>query len=110
MSVPLAHPPPTVASECGTLTNSAIYEGTVRHRRFAVRPHQFRYRLALAYVDLGELPELLGGRLLARGPGLARFRRRDYLGDPAVPLADSVRDTVAEHAGVRPTGPIRLLT
>jgi DUF1365 family protein len=92
------------------VTASAIYEGTVRHRRFAVHPHQFRHRLALAYIDLDELPELLGGRLLARGPGLARFRRRDYLGDPAVPLADSVRDAVAEHTGVRPTGPIRLLT
>jgi DUF1365 family protein len=106
----LAHPSPTSASECGTLTASAIYEGTVRHRRFAVRPHQFRYRLALAYIDLDELPELLGGRLLARGPGLARFRRRDYLGDPAVPLADSVRDAVAALAGVRSAGPIRVLT
>jgi DUF1365 family protein len=89
---------------------SAIYEGVVRHRRFAVRSHRFSYKLALAYIDLDELPRLLGGRLLARGPGLARFRRRDYLGDPCRPLADCVRDTVAERAGVRPDGPIRLLT
>ncbi len=92
------------------MTASAIYEGTVRHRRFAVRPHQFRYRLALAYIDLDELPELLAGQLLARGPGFARFRRRDYLGDPATPLADAVRDALAAHGGVRPVGPIRVLT
>ena len=45
----------------------------------------------MAYVDLDELPQLLGGRLARPRPGLVRFRRRDYLGDPAVPLADAVR-------------------
>jgi DUF1365 family protein len=90
---------------------SAIYEGTVRHRRFAVRAHELRHRLALAYIDLDELPDLLGGRLLARRPGLVRFRRRDYLGaDPSIPLADAVRDAVRAQTGSRPVGPIRLLT
>ena len=92
------------------MSESAIYEGTVRHRRFAVRPHELHHRLALAYIDLEELPELLGGRLLARGPGLVRFRRRDYLGDPTIPLSDAVRDTVQAQTGTRPRGPIRLLT
>jgi uncharacterized protein len=92
------------------VTASAIYEGTVRHRRFAVHPHEFRQRLALAYIDLDELPGLLDGRLVARTPGLARFRRRNYLGDPHAPLADAVRDTVEAQAGVRPRGPIRLLS
>jgi hypothetical protein len=89
---------------------SAIYEGTIRHRRLAVRAHQLRHRLALAYIDLDELPHLLGGRLLRRRPGLVRFRRRDYLGDPSTPLSDAVREAVQEHTGSRPDGPIRLLT
>ncbi len=76
-----------VAQRLGAGMNSALYEGTVRHRRFAVRRHELRHRIALAYVDLDELPRLDGGRLLARRPGLVRFRRRDYLGDPAIPLA-----------------------
>jgi DUF1365 family protein len=88
---------------------SAIYEGTVRHRRFAVRSHEFRRRLALAYIDLDELPRLLGGRLLASGPGLVRFRRGDYLGEPHRQLAESVRDAAEAQTGVRPGGPIRLL-
>lgn len=91
------------------MTASAIYEGTVRHRRFAVRSHEFRQRLTLAYIDLDELPRLLGGCLLERRPGLVRFRRSDYLGDACVPLAHAVRDTVEAQAGVRPGGPIRLL-
>jgi DUF1365 family protein len=38
--------------------NSAIYEGVIRHRRFAVREHVLRHRIALAYVDLDELDAL----------------------------------------------------
>ena len=92
------------------MTASAIYEGTVRHRRLAARRNEFKHRVALAYIDLDELPELLGGRLLGRAPKVVRFRREDYLGDPSVPLADAVRGLVEERTGQRPAGPIRLLT
>ena len=87
------------------MTASAIYEGTVRHRRFAERSHEFTYPLALAYVDLDELPllPLSSGRLV-------RFERSDYLGDPHTPLEESVRALVEERTGARPDGPIRLLT
>jgi len=87
--------------------HSALYEGTVRHRRFAVRRHELNHRISMAYIDLDELPRLAGGRLVTRRPGLVRFRRRDYLGDPATPLAGAVRALVGEHV---PHGPIRLLT
>jgi uncharacterized protein len=89
---------------------SCIYEGAVRHRRFEVRGHEFRYRLALAYLDLDELPVLLNGRLVRDRPGVVRFRRRDYLGDRESPLAAAVRDRVQAETGRRPLGPIRLLT
>src|SRR5271157_3338800 len=92
------------------MTTSAIYGGTIRHRRFAVRSHEFSHRLALMYLDLDELDTLLGGRLVARRPGLARFRRTDYLGDPATDLAAEVRACVERHTGSAPTGPIRVLT
>jgi uncharacterized protein len=91
------------------VTASAIYIGTIRHRRVAPG-REFRHRLALVYLDLEELPRLLGGRLLARGPGPLRFRRRDYLGPATVPLDIAVRDRVAALCGRRPEGPIRLLT
>jgi uncharacterized protein len=89
-------------------TASCIYEGTVRHRRLDPR-REFRHRLALAYIDLDELPFLLGGKLVAPRAGLVRLRRPDYLGDPAVPLAEAVRDTVQVSTGRRPDGPVRLL-
>jgi DUF1365 family protein len=90
---------------------SAFYEGTIRHRRFAVREHAFRHKISMAYIDLDELPELLDGRLTKRGFGLVRFRREDYFGDRAVPLDVAIRTLVAQRTGgPAPDGPIGLLT
>ncbi len=55
-------------------------------------------------------PGLLDGRLVGARPGLVRFRRSDYLGDPAQPLDEAVRSLVASRCGSRPEGPIRVLT
>lgn len=91
------------------MSSSCLYEGVIRHRRLEPR-HEFRHRLALAYLDLEELPRLLAGRLVSPRPGLVRFRRRDYLGDPAVSLDRAVRELVSERTGEPPAGSIRLLT
>lgn len=91
---------------------SCIYEGEVRHRRFAPVRHEFRKRLFLMYVDLDELPTLFHRRWLwsSNRLNVAWFRRGDHLGSPNQPLKTSVRDLVASRTGHRPTGPIRLLT
>jgi uncharacterized protein len=72
----------------------ALYVGTIRHRRFAVREHAFRHRITLAYVDLEALPA--GGRLV-------RFDPEDYMN------AERVRALVGDDAGAG-DGPIGLLT
>jgi DUF1365 family protein len=92
--------------------HSALYIGRLRHRRFAPREHRFNYRLFMIYVDLAELDEVFRGRWLwsSRRPALAWLRRADYLGDPAIPLDTAVREHVATQTGVRPSGPIRMLT
>lgn len=94
------------------MRNSALYVGSVRHRRHGKPSDEFRYPLFMAYLDLDELPGLFDRRWLwsARRPAPAWFRRADYLGDPSVPLADSVRELVHERTGRRPQGPIALLT
>ena len=92
-----------------TSSASCIYEGTIRHRRREPRI-SFEHRIALFYLDLDELPRLLGGRLLRRRPGALRFRRRDYLGSESMPLDHAVRDEVERATGIRPGGPIRVLT
>lgn len=92
--------------------HSCLYVGTLRHRRFAPRPHAFRYRLCMTWLDLSELDDVFRGRWLwsTRHPSLAWLRRADYLGDPAVTLDQAVRDWVQRETGLRPNGPVRLLT
>jgi uncharacterized protein len=94
------------------MTASAVYEGWIRHRRFEPVAHEFRYRLFLTYLDLAELPQLFDRVPLysARRRAPARFRRSDYLGDPRRPLDECARDEVQAATGVRPAGPVRLLT
>jgi DUF1365 family protein len=93
------------------MTESAVYEGWVRHRRFEPIEHEFRYPLFLMYLDLAELPAALDPYpgWSARRRSLARFRRADFLGDPDRPLDACVRDEVAAATGHRPAGPVRLL-
>jgi DUF1365 family protein len=76
---------------------SAIYEGVIRHRRFAVREHVLRHRIALAYVDVDEVAELPLRR------GIVEFRRSDYLPGPG-----SLGDAARALAGT--SGPVQLLT
>ncbi len=92
--------------------NSALYFGTIGHRRHAPVVHAFRYRAFLVYLDLGELAGVFRGRWLwsASRPAPAWFRRADHLGDPSRPLDQEVRDLVLARAGFRPAGAVRLLT
>jgi DUF1365 family protein len=91
---------------------SAVYEGWVRHRRHSPHTHEFRYRICMLYLDLDEVDRLFAGRWLwsAGARNLAEFRRRDYLGDPGLPLAEAVRERVQAETGKASRGPIRLLT
>jgi hypothetical protein len=93
-------------------SHSAVYVGTVRHRRFRPAARGFRYRLYLLYLDLAELEQVFATRRFwsVGRRNLGEFRRSDYLGDPALPLDEAVRQRAAEVLGRRPQGPIRLLT
>ncbi len=91
---------------------SAVYEGTIRHRRHFPHAHAFSYRIAFVLLDLAELDAVFAMHpLFKRERGaLATFRRSDYLGDASVPLDAALRNRVFEELGRRPQGPIRLLT
>jgi uncharacterized protein len=90
---------------------SAVYEGSIQHRRFDPVAHEFRYPLFLMYLDLAELPAVLDPYPLwsARRRAPARFRRADFLGDSGRPLDACARDAVQAATGERPAGPVRLL-
>ncbi|MEZ6055749.1 MAG: DUF1365 domain-containing protein [Planctomycetaceae bacterium] len=91
---------------------SGLYRGTVRHRRFGAHARQFQYRLNMLYIDLDEVETLFDRYWLWSNErrNVASFFRRDHFGDPATSLNDTVRQTVQQHLGRTPQGPIRLLT
>lgn len=92
--------------------HSAIYYGTVRHRRFSPRGHAFRYRIFMMYFDLDELDDVL-----AMSPwwsmtswSLARFSRKDYFGDSALPIKQAVQAQVNQRLDLALSGSVRMLT
>ena len=92
--------------------HSGIYTGRVAHHRHTPVEHRFTYRIAMVYLDLSEVTEVCGLHPLwsRERRNAVTFRRADYLGDPAVPLDDAVRDLVEERTGTRPSGPVGVLT
>lgn len=103
--------PAAPAEETGAW-RSAVYEGTVRHRRTVPVGHEFTYRTFMMYVDLDEVPALFRRQFgwSSEGPALGWFRRADYHGDRTVPLKAAVSNLVERETGHRPAGPIRMLT
>jgi DUF1365 family protein len=92
--------------------HSAIYTGHVYHRRIEPKPHDFRYRLFMLYLDLDELPRVFHGRWLwsVNRWNVCWFRRADYMSPTDVPLKTAVLDRVEARIGRRPTGSVRILT
>jgi uncharacterized protein len=91
---------------------SALYEGTLWHRRSGPGPaNECAYRVALPLLDLAEVDEVMARHPLwsAHRPAPVWFRRADFLGDPQVPLDEEVRRLVAERTAQRPAGPVALL-
>lgn len=91
---------------------SAIYTGTIRHRRFLPKTHIFEYRVCYFYIDLNEVEDLFSMPLLFshHSPSLFGFRRNAYLGPRKMTLDEAVRNKVYETANEKPKGPIRILT
>ncbi len=89
---------------------SAIYKGTIRHRRYSPRAHAFNYRCFFMYLDLAEIDQVLAkSPFWSRGRfALARFKRSDFLAGKT-DLDETLRDRVEQETGRRPTGPVRLL-
>ena len=93
------------------MRSSAIYEGTVTHRRAGDHAGSFTTNLAMPFIDLSELGELGNLAPLWRSEKRApiSFRRRDFLGGGRLPLRTAVLDLVQSRTGHRPEGPVRLL-
>ena len=74
---------------------SALYAGTVIHRRLRPRPHRLRYRVFFLLLDIDEIPALCARpRLLShRRFNLFSFDERDH----ADGSGGSLREWVESH-------------
>jgi len=90
---------------------SSIYVGTSEHRRLSPRTNIFNYRVCYYFLDLKEIPLIFNIPLLFtfNQLGILSFWRKDYLGQEAKGLDDSVRDLIFEKTQQKCTGPIRIL-
>lgn len=89
---------------------SGLWQGAVRHRRFAPRAHAFSYSLFMLGLDLDELPGLqLGPWLGVERAGLLSFRRADYLRGTTGSLKQAVWDKVGALGGEEGSDRVLLL-
>ncbi len=98
-----------------TPLHSALYQGWVGHRRFAPRPHAFRYSIGLLYLDLDEQDAVLAlSPLAGRGRWAPfAFRESDYLPTftgAGMGLREAVCRRVSEALGRPFDGAVRLLS
>lgn len=91
---------------------SALYAGTVRHRRHEPHMHEFSYRIFMMYVDLDELPDIFRGKWFwsIERANLATFRRRNYFNPSNPDLKQAILEKVFDVTGERPEGSVTLLT
>ena len=91
---------------------SALYTGTLRHRRFEPARHEFSYPIFMAFMDIDRLDELLKiSPFTSRNRfNWAAFCDRDHFGDPARSLRERLRTDAAAQGLDLPKGPIFLLT
>jgi DUF1365 family protein len=73
---------------------SAIYTGTVFHKRYLPKVHKFDYRIYLFWLKLSELNSLArnvtGFNLEESGFSVVNFRREDYFGEPDTDLETAI--------------------
>jgi uncharacterized protein len=91
---------------------SALYLGTVRHRRHRPVVNAFRYRIYHVLLDVDELPQLdaqVGGFAYNR-PAITSFHDRDHLGPADLPVREKLARWLATQGVELPSGPVRVLT
>jgi uncharacterized protein len=91
---------------------SALYVGSVRHRRHRPTVNAFRYRTYHVLLDLDELARLdrdVRGFAYNR-PAPTSFHDRDHLGPADLPVRQKLARWLAGEGIALPDGPVRVLT
>jgi DUF1365 family protein len=91
---------------------SAIYSGTLRHRRQEPARHEFTYPLFMAFLEVDRIPELMQASPFASYNAFnwASFYERDHFGDARLALRERLKLDAAAHGIQLAEGKIFLLT
>lgn len=92
--------------------DNRLARGTVWHRRYQPTSHRFRYSVSYSLLDVDTIDTVFQRSRWwsVERFNLVSFRRSDYLGPPDQPLGEAVRERVLGQHGLRPDGPIYVLT
>jgi len=92
--------------------DSALYVGSLRHRRFSPKPHEFTYPVFLSFLEIDRIPELMRASSLTAHNrwNLAAFYDRDHFGDPGQSLRARLECDAERNGVTLPEGRIFLLT
>lgn len=91
---------------------SALYVGTLRHRRVSPKAHEFSYPVFLSFLDVDEIPELMSRSKCSsynRWNWLSYFEK-DHFGDPRISLRERLEQDASKQGITIPNGKIFLLT
>lgn len=91
---------------------SAIYHGSLRHRRHKPTQNNFKYDVFMLYIDLDEIPSLLKLSPLFNEKrwSFAQLKRNDYLGDKAISIKQAVLAELKRQLNIDDCHKIRMLT
>jgi DUF1365 family protein len=89
-----------------------VYVGSIRHRRFTPRPHDFQYQLFMVLLDVDGVEQAMAASRLTSYNrwNWASFHDRDHVGDPSQPLRARITASAKASGLLLPDGPILLLT
>jgi DUF1365 family protein len=90
----------------------ALYVGTVRHRRWLPRTHEFHYSLFMSFLDIDDLDRLLStSRLTSRNRwNVASFHDADHIGEAGASMRERLSASALLAGAELPAGKIFLLT
>lgn len=94
------------------ITEPGIYRGTLRHRRFRPRAHEFSYPVFMAMLDIDRIPETMARSVFSgyNRFNWATFAEGDHFGDAALSLRQRLALDAAAHGVPLPQGRVMLLT
>lgn len=94
------------------MIKSALYFGSIRHRRFRPAKHEFEYPLFMAFLDVERIPALMQVSRLASYNrwNWASFYESDHFGDVRQTLRQRLEEDAVRNGVQLPNGQIFLLT